>query len=65
MIPDNTNIPDAWKWERIRNRRNELLRDTDFAMLPDAPPYTQALRDLPQTFANPDDVVFPEKPRGV
>jgi hypothetical protein len=62
-------IPDEWRWERIRIYRNELLRDSDFAMVEDAPwdktvwaEYRQALRDLPSTEVDPAKIVFPEKP---
>jgi hypothetical protein len=59
------------KWAIIRAYRNQFLQQTDYAMLPDAPPHTQAevdaiatyrqaLRDLPTSAVNPDDIVFPE-----
>ena len=51
---------DEEKWRRIRQDRTQLLKDTDYAALPDSPEmtsematYRQALRDLPST-ANPD-----------
>ena len=57
------------KWARIRNRRNGLLHETDYAALPDSPEmsddmktYRQALRDLPASKSNPDDIIFPSKP---
>ena len=62
------------KWNRIRAKRNQLLQETDIYMLVDKfetltaeqqaelKAYRQALRDLPQTYSNPDDVVFPAKP---
>jgi hypothetical protein len=63
------NIPDDWRWERIRIHRNDLLRETDWLMVEDAPwdktpwiEYRQALRDLPSSVENPADIVFPEKP---
>jgi len=70
--PENPQT-DEQKWKLIRAQRDEALRRCDYAMLPDAPPYTQeevdaiadyrqALRDIPQTFSNPDDVVFPVSP---
>lgn len=62
---------EANKWISIRRERNTLLSDTDWTMLDDAPiseetkaeyvTYRQALRNLPQTFANADDVVYPTK----
>lgn len=56
------------KWEVIREKRNKLLAETDFYALSDVTMttemsnYRQALRDLPSTTSNPDDVVFPTKP---
>ena len=57
------------EWQRIREKRNELLTATDWAVLPDSPhdtqamrDYRQALRDLPQLVGNPDDVVWPDNP---
>ena len=55
-------------WKLIREKRNKLLAETDFYALSDVTMttemsnYRQALRDLPSTTSNPDDVVFPEKP---
>ena len=60
------------KWKEIKAKRNGLLKESDWAVLPDSPlseedielvkQYRQALRDLPQTYSNPDEVVFPNKP---
>lgn len=51
----------------VRNRRDRLIRDTDFYMLPDAPnapdgivAYRQALRDIPQQPGFPYNVEWPE-----
>lgn len=56
-------------WDMIRGRRDGLLENCDWTQLPDAPvdaavwaAYRQALRDVPQNFASPLDVVWPEKP---
>lgn len=59
-------------WDRIRRRRFELLSECDWTQLPDAvltlqerqawQDYRQALRDIPQDFATPQDVIFPVKP---
>ncbi|WP_256384088.1 tail fiber assembly protein [Photobacterium toruni] len=56
----------------IRNRRAVLLTQTDWTQMPDAPltaekkakftAYRQVLRDIPQTYDNPDDIVWPTKP---
>jgi len=58
----------AAKWKDVRDQRNSLLADTDWwattdrTMSEDESTYRQALRDLPSTTDNPDDVVWPEKP---
>ena len=64
-------IPDEWRWERIRLWRDKLLAASDFRMIEDAPwdktawaNYRQALRDLPSTVTNPADIVFPQPPSG-
>ena len=64
-------IPDDWRWERIRIWRNKLLKESDWRMIEDAPwdktawaAYRKALRDLPSTVTNPADIVFPQPPLG-
>lgn len=58
---------------QLRARRDWLLRDSDFAVLPDAPfteaerdgwrTYRQILRDLPETYAaDPASVIWPDAP---
>ena len=59
-------------WRKIRKERNQLLKDSDYIMFPDITittekkeewtTYRQSLRDIPQTFSNPDDVTYPDKP---
>ena len=55
-------------WDRVRKERNELLASTDFYALSDVTlsaemaTYRQALRDLPASTANSEDVVWPTKP---
>ncbi|MCD9475031.1 tail fiber assembly protein [Photobacterium phosphoreum] len=59
-------------WAAIRSRRDNLILETDFTQVSDSPltvekkaeftAYRQALRDLPQTYDNPDDIVWPTKP---
>jgi hypothetical protein len=56
-------------WEQIRSRRNNLLSLSDYTQMADWPgdkeawaTYRQALRDLPQTYTNAADVVWPSKP---
>jgi hypothetical protein len=67
-VPD---IPDEWRWERIRLWRDKLLAASDFRMIEDAPwdktawaNYRQALRDLPSTVTDPLNIVFPQSPSG-
>lgn len=59
-------------WAATRSRRDNLILETDFTQVSDSPltvekkaeftAYRQALRDLPQTYDNPDDIVWPTKP---
>jgi hypothetical protein len=56
-------------WDTIRSQRDQLIRDTDWTMIPGATvdqaqwaSYRQILRDLPQTYTNPEDVVWPVQP---
>ena len=59
-----------WKgdWAEVRTHRNTLLAETDFyaltdvTMSADMTTYRQALRDLPASTANSEDVVWPTKP---
>jgi hypothetical protein len=63
------NAEPARKWAAIRAQRDALLSSSDWRAMPDAPTmsadwtnYRQALRNLPSTQADPDNVVFPEEP---
>lgn len=56
-------------WKEVRSRRNNLLSTSDYSQLPDFPGdkeawavYRKQLRDIPQTFTQPKDVVWPVKP---
>ena len=58
-------------WDTIRAKRDQIIRDTDWTMTPDASvdqaqwaAYRQILRDLPQTFAKggPESVIWPKQP---
>ena len=61
-------LPPAPTWADIRSERDSLLAETDWwavsdrAMSADETNYRQALRDVPQNFASPADVVWPTKP---
>jgi hypothetical protein len=61
-------------WKAIREKRNKLLLDTDWTMMPDAPQelnyhewemYRQRLRDLPLTLESPKNVIWPISPEGL
>jgi len=60
--------PPAITWADVRSERDGLLAATDWwavsdrAMSADETNYRQALRDVPQNFASPADVVWPTKP---
>lgn len=62
--------PYSIDWDIIRFRRDDLLKQSDWTQLPDVPEtikakwslYRQQLRDITQTFASPDLVVFPQPP---
>jgi hypothetical protein len=60
--------PPAITWADIRSERDSLLAATDWwavsdrAMSASETAYRQALRDVPQNFASPADVVWPTKP---
>jgi len=75
-ITDNTvkiiNKSDEDIWFEIRNKRNTLLRESDWTQMNDSPlntekknewlNYRNNLRNLPQTFINPDEVIWPDVP---
>ena len=59
----------ARKWAAIRSQRNALLASSDWRAMPDAPTmsdawatYREALRNLPSTQDDPDNITFPEEP---
>ena len=56
-------------WEQIKSKRNNLLALSDYTQMSDWPgdkaswaTYRQTLRDLPQTYTNASDVIWPTKP---
>ena len=60
---------DLITWDRIRYRRDFLLKQSDYTQLSDWPgnknlwiKYRQELRDIPQKFSDPMEVIWPEKP---
>ena len=62
-----------YKWVLIREKRNELVKEVDWTQGTDVDldktkqlefmAYRQELRNLPQTYDDPDDVVWPDKPK--
>ena len=60
------------KWVSVRVKRDALIAETDWTQTLDSPlsdgkkaeflAYRQELRDIPQAYGDPDDVVWPEKP---
>jgi len=65
-------VRDDLAWGQVRAERDCLLTECDWTQVTDAPLtadektawayYRQALRDVPQTFDNPDDVVWSDAP---
>ena len=58
-------------WADIRRIRNNRLSQCDYTQLPDYPgdkqawaKYRQSLRDITETFNDPNEVVWAEKPKG-
>ena len=78
IVPDENGYPIAIvppvippTWEDIRVKRDSLLKESDWVVLADSNPkpskdawinYRQALRDIPQNFSTPEEVLFPNKP---
>ena len=62
--------PIVTSWKSIRSKRDILLKNSDYTQMPDYPGdrnayaiYRQALRDIPQKFDTPDQVVWPVDPK--
>ncbi len=70
--PERVPEPQPLTWGTIRAERNQLLTQSDWTQLADAPltqeqknawvVYRQALRDVPSSFFTPEEVVWPEQP---
>ena len=58
----------AFKWSLIREKRDGLLAASDYMGFSDVTmssawkTYRQALRDLPASESDPDDITFPDEP---
>lgn len=75
---DNTFLPPPRdilrEWDAVRQKRNALLNESDLYVMPDRwnsfsndqqqelSYYRQKLRDIPQDFIDPKEVVFPNRP---
>lgn len=66
---DSDSLPDEYVWERLRNRRNARLAESDWTQTLDAKvdqtawaDYRQALRDLPASVTDPRKTVWPIAP---
>jgi hypothetical protein len=65
---EENRIKSSWDW--LRQQRNNLLKESDWTVLPDAPvknkeawlTYRQALRDITEGLTDPMDAVWPTKP---
>jgi len=67
--------PEQNKWNLIKGYRNGLLAQSDWTQLSDAvltldeksawQDYRQTLRDIPQDFTVPEEVLFPTPPNEV
>jgi hypothetical protein len=70
IIHFNRELKDNENWEQIRFKRDALLRSSDWVGLKDVTlsneqawlDYRTALRNIPQTYSNPSQVVWPVKP---
>ena len=70
VVPDPPTALELWG--TVRTKRTQLLHDTDWTVLADAPltadqktaweAYHQALRDIPATNSDPTKIVFPDAP---
>ncbi|MEZ9362777.1 phage tail assembly chaperone [Vibrio cyclitrophicus] len=71
MTMEQAVINEEIKWTPIRQiRKHKLIEADDLVNVAEDKEvntipfrqYRQALRDIPQTFTNPEDVVWPQKP---
>ncbi len=61
------------RWSMIRSLRNKMLDESDVVVLrvvesgvdetQEWKNYRQTLRDIPQDYEKPEDVIFPSKPK--
>jgi len=75
FTPEEVQKETEAQWERLRNIRNYLLRQTDWTQLNDAPTdqlqqvswilYRQKLRDITKVVTDPFDVEWPTPPADI
>lgn len=68
-------LTDEDRAEAARKKRDQLLSDTDYLLMPDYPleapeleavkTYRQALRDVPEQAGFPSKIEWPEKPEAI
>lgn len=68
-IHDEETIIEEWLISRMRYQRDQLLKESDWSQVEDAPvnkqawaEYRQALRDFPTTWTPSETVEFPDTP---
>lgn len=69
-IEEVNNYKNPITWDTVRDVRNQILTNSDWTQLEDAPltqeekdhwaTYRQYLRDIPKLFATPQEVIYPE-----
>ena len=71
LTADNSSLASdvlADKWASIRSKRDKLMAESDYMGNSDVTmssawkTYRQALRDLPASESDPDDITFPDEP---
>jgi hypothetical protein len=72
LTADNSSLASdvlADKWTSIRSKRDKLMAESDWRSMPDSPTmssawktYRKALRDLPASESDPDDITWPDAP---
>lgn len=70
IVAEETRLANLKPWNELREKRNQLLAETDYLALSDVTmsdemqTYRQALRDLPANTTDPANPVWPVKPGG-
>ena len=69
-LVQNTSPGFSVTWDAVRTKRNQLLKDCDWTVLPDTTllnkadwiHYRSLLRQIPQTYSDPNRILWPLKP---